>query len=603
MKKASEMIALIISTMIIVMNAIIVIPVHAENIELTKEQNNAMAMMNFITVLTQEINASKNSRMYMEEAYSKLIDNTNPNAVDSRTLNQMDGLLDTMEKYRMLDVKRERLQYIYEQNKAQAIRAAIPNPLGLLSEVQSFSLPKLALSFVYMAVDSVTSYQSYKNQAEMQYLQDGWALDDEEASYLHESRKDAFTYMVKMVNDYSLPGDFALTEGSVAEFVTWKNNSNNVSRIQFLEANKNIYQSYGGYWLVLAESYYENSDYDKCLDAIETYENMDVKIFRRNYEFANILPLAISAAKEFLGSDDYVDYAVRHADMIVSNTDNDDWALRYFAAQAYIDAAGVSENKEYLEDAYEIIVNVVNYLVRTQHSMNEAFLNQVTEITVPKDAKKDEKKEINDYNKMLKEIRKKETAPVYEPMQLSCDLLFALANEIGISEAEETRIDHILHPNGAQLFLTKPVDDLYWFDKSHVQEQKPEIEFMGNIIIVPAAFLTEDSTIRVVVSETEFDDWSMNEVRRGTEGDPATFEASFSSSKASEFLWKPDKTAVITLTPNGGSDIEYKYFYNTVGTKNNWYDYLKVWEGHKNNWYDYAKVWENSVTFEYVRIR
>ena len=36
-----------------------------------------------------------------------------------------------MEKYRMIDVKRERLQYIYEQNQAQAIRAAIPNPMGL----------------------------------------------------------------------------------------------------------------------------------------------------------------------------------------------------------------------------------------------------------------------------------------------------------------------------------------------------------------------------------------------------------------------------------------------------------------------------------------
>ena len=107
----------------------------------------------------------------------------------------------------MINVKRERLQYIYEQNQAQAIRSAIPNPLGLLSAVESFSLRKLVASIIYMAVDSVTSYNAYKNQAELQYLQDGWALDDEESSILHESRKGTFSYMVRMVNEYSLPGE------------------------------------------------------------------------------------------------------------------------------------------------------------------------------------------------------------------------------------------------------------------------------------------------------------------------------------------------------------------------------------------------------------
>lgn len=72
----------------------------AENAALTDEQANAIAMLNYITVLTQDINASKNSRLYMEEAYSSLINNTYPNAVDSRTLSQLTGLLDTMEGYR-----------------------------------------------------------------------------------------------------------------------------------------------------------------------------------------------------------------------------------------------------------------------------------------------------------------------------------------------------------------------------------------------------------------------------------------------------------------------------------------------------------------------
>ena len=556
-------------------------------------------------MLTREINASKNSRLYMEETYSNLIDNTNPNAVDNRTLDQMDGLLDTMEKYRMLDVKRERLQYIYEQNKAQAIRAAIPNPLGLLSSVQSISLTKLALSFAYMAIDSFTSYQSYKNQAELQYLQNGWALDDEESAILHESRKGAFTYMVKMVNDYNLPGELALTEGSVDNFVTWKNDSNVVSRIQFLESKRNVYSSYGGYWLVLAESYYENGDYEKCLDAVETYENMDVNILKLDYEFANLLPLAISAAKETYSDEDYVNYAVKHAGLIVNNVKDEDWALQYFAAQTYVDAANISGNRAYLENAYETILNVVNHLVRTQQSMNAAFLAEVKEADVPNGANKETKKEIADYNKMLKEVRKTETAPIYEPLQLSCDLLFALADEIGITEAERTWVDRILHPEGTQLFLSQPVDDMYWFDKNHIRAKRPEIKFMGNMIIIPAAFLTDDSTVSVSVyglrgGIDKFDTWTMNEVKRNIKNDLSSFEAAFSNKDADKFNWKPDQSVVVRYKPAGGSTAEYIYNYKTVGAKENWYDYLKVWEGHKNNWYDYAKVWENSVIFEEV---
>ena len=70
---------------------------------LNAEQKNAIAMLNYITVLTQDINKSKNSKVYMENAYSNLVNNIYPNSVDDRTLDQLQGLLDTMEKYRMID--------------------------------------------------------------------------------------------------------------------------------------------------------------------------------------------------------------------------------------------------------------------------------------------------------------------------------------------------------------------------------------------------------------------------------------------------------------------------------------------------------------------
>ena len=41
-------------------------------------QENSIAWLNYLAMLSQEINSSKNSKMFLEEAYAALINNTNP---------------------------------------------------------------------------------------------------------------------------------------------------------------------------------------------------------------------------------------------------------------------------------------------------------------------------------------------------------------------------------------------------------------------------------------------------------------------------------------------------------------------------------------------
>ena len=191
-------------------------------VSLSDTQRNSINMLNYLAVVTQEINASKGSRLFLEETYSTLINNTDPSTVDEWTLAEYDSLLDTLEDYRLIAVKRERLQFVYEQNQAQALRDAVLNPLGLLSATRSFDLVSIVPSIVYMAVDSATSYQSSSAAADLQFIQDGWALDDEEAAVLHNRRKDTFSYMICMVSDYGLPGYMALSESAVERYVEKK---------------------------------------------------------------------------------------------------------------------------------------------------------------------------------------------------------------------------------------------------------------------------------------------------------------------------------------------------------------------------------------------
>lgn len=530
------------------------VEIPTEEEELNEAQKNSIAMLNYLAVLSQEINDSKNSRMFLEEAYASLINNTNPEKVNELTESHLSSMLDIIEKYRMISVKRDRLQYIYDQNKAKALKEAVPNPIGLLSAVNSFDLKRLAASAIYMAVDSYSSYQAYNTEIAQEFLQDGWALDDEEAENLHDSRKRAFMFMIEIVREDDLPGELALSESAVEKFVDWKNNTNNFQKIQFFESEEVTYQAFGNYWLTLADCYYENGEYEKCLAAMDKYEELQADIFRRDYYFAQALPKAIVAASEVYDSDEYVPVAERYLNLLLENTESNEWSLRYFAAEIYLDLYAKTGDKAYIEKAYDIALNNVNNLVAEQLAMNEVYLADVQEVAIPEDATKEEKNQIKDYNKSLKEQRKVELTPVYEPLVLNCDLLFALADELGIGLTEKNRIEGILRGNGDVLFLAEPLENRYSFNSA---EQSFTAQYDKDTLVLPVVSVSENSIVKVTVTSngksTVYDDWKIKEVERTSDG-VDTYSVTYTSKKAADQTWSADTTVKVEIFMDDTAD-------------------------------------------------
>lgn len=519
-------------------------------------QKNSVAMLNYLSALTQEINSSKNSRIFLEGAYSSLINNTYPNAVDEETQYHLNSLLDNLEKYRMTTIKRDRLHYLFELNQAQALKSAIPNPLGLLSAVQSRSPIQLMASVIYMAVDSYSSYSSAKSEGELQYLQDGWELDDEERTTLHGAKKSAFNYMLNIVRDYNLPGDFALSEKSIDDFVTWKNNGNLTQRIQFFEANKKTYQSFGSYWLALAEAYYGIKEYSKCLDAISEYEKIQTRIFRKDYNFAKTLTMAIISAREYYDSATYRRVAERFGKIIIANTDTEDWAIRYFVAQIYVELAGMnsdlSEITRILHLAYDIILNNVNFLVTGQKSLNNDYLAPVQQITIDKDAPKEKKKEIKEYNNFLTTNRKIELAPIYEPLVLNCNLLYALADQLQISDNERAKIEGILKDDGAGIYFVSPLNDYY--NLSSDGSEFIDVSFTRDKVKIPLKYISDNNFIEVTINtagkENVFDDWAISSVDRKKDSDVESFYALYTSNKLKNYKYGDSSNVIIKIWPD-----------------------------------------------------
>ena len=133
-------------------------------------QRNSVAMLNYLMVITEKIKQSSNSKLYLEEVGNAMLNDFYPNAIDKRTQTQIGDLYRLVNSMRMVDVKRERLAYIYDQNKAQAISKAIPSPISILNVVQAKSPLKMIASAVFLAVDSVSSYSNATYANEMQYL-------------------------------------------------------------------------------------------------------------------------------------------------------------------------------------------------------------------------------------------------------------------------------------------------------------------------------------------------------------------------------------------------------------------------------------------------
>ena len=556
---------------------------------LTNEQRNAIAMLNYVAVLTQEINSSQNNQFLLEKAYNLLLNNIYPNSVDVDTQAQITQLLDTMQAYRMLAVQRDRLSRAYDRDLIFSVLDELFAEGGCFSEITLgllFTSPKTIITIVSgdISVSSIYNFVRGYGDTDPEYLNGNWALDDEASDALHICRTQAFNYMVTMVQTYKIPGDAVLTEARVEEFVKWKNNPNVTSRIQYLESNREVYRYYGGYWLVLAASYYEAGDYEKCISAVEAYEEMEIRIFRKDYEYAQVLPIAIASAEKALPEFGYIRFASKHVQLLMDNTEDKDWALRYYAAQTCLDLYNRTKDKDYLDQAYTIVLNSTNYLAREQGHLNEVYLKEVQEVPAPDTATKRQKDEINAYNKQLKNDRKTELPPVSEPLILNLELLLNLAEMRQISDSDREHLDSMFRDdNGsAPLLLSDSLDARYRFASGAQapEHQSDELVFSGDSIEIPAVLLSSDAVITVYVYAPGEDepvlitDWKIEKVSRSGEG-LSGFVAEYSSEEGDDYPWASGTRMAVEITPCDGVDLHSIFYFKVYDSGASWYE---VWE-------------------------
>lgn len=534
-----------------------------EESTLTDIQKNSFAMLYYLAITAEEIRSSKDNRLLLEEINTSLINDLDPDAVDEITQDHLQNLRDIIGKYIDTSIKRDRLIYIYNQNKATAIRSAVPNPLAVMSVTNALDWKKLAVSVVYTVVDSYSSYKDATQSADQQYLFSGWELDDEERETVRKNRDRAFNYMVDIVQEYGLDGKLTLSEQDIQDFVEICAIESVYLRLERLESEKNTYVMLGNYWLELADCYYEISEYQKCLDSVAEYKNLATGIYRKDFNYVQILPKAVVAAQELYEGEEYITTLSGFADEIIENTKTNEWSTRYFAAQVYLDLYSRTEDSEYLNKAYDIALDNVTMLLSEQRNINETYMAEVREVKLEekddkymtnkekKELKKEQKAEqdkIDAYNKELKQKRETELPSLYEPLVLNCELLFALAEKIGIDKAEQIKIQGILETEENGIFVSKPVNSEYSFENA---DEDYAVEFDGAKLVIPANLLVEGAKIVVTVKgsggENTFTDWTLSKVKREGE-DITSFYAHYESKEIGKFKWEQDSKITIEIS-------------------------------------------------------
>ena len=101
------------------------------------------------------------------------------------------------------------------------------------------------------------------------------------------------------------------------------------------------------------------------------------------------------------------------------------------------------------------------------------------------------------HNDALKS-RKTELPSLYEPLILNCELFFALADKLNISDSQKANIEAILKTDTNGIFVSKPINDAFSFNH---KEYSYSIELTKDKIIIPADLLTADASIIATVME------------------------------------------------------------------------------------------------------
>ena len=343
-----------------------------EQLELTHNQEFALYQrLQLDTVIARK---SNNNRIVLSELELRdLVPSLNPsNQNYYMTFNESLGAL------KLVDIQRERLEFLHEEKQKSSLTALVPNALSIATVAITTGLTNplgAIIGVVGTAVSSVSSYMDAKNQANLEYIQSQWELDDQEMDILLDLGTGIYDYKCKIATDLNIPTELTLSTEDLEAFVNFCNEPNADTRyIKLLNLDKRL-EILPDYWMELALTTYELGNYEATLYYIEKFEEIYYPIIYHDSDYAHLLMVKSDCINQLPSETKYQELD-KIADLLLAHIGAEDWQGRFYALSLYMEIYRATDDIEILRKAYSLFPSVL-VEIGDEYSLDlAAYLNR-----------------------------------------------------------------------------------------------------------------------------------------------------------------------------------------------------------------------------------
>ena len=261
---------------------------------------------------------------------------------------------------RLVEVQRDRLQYLYEKKQESIIKSLMPNPLAIATV--TFSTRNLLSSIIAVAGTALSSINSYASQAdviELEYIQQNWELDDQETLALDALSTNLYLYKCDIGSSLGIERNQALSSDDLRSFVRACNESSPSVRYSRLSRMESRLNSLPDYWREMATAAYELKHYDECLSYLSRYEEHYVPVFFHDNNHASAMMIKAYCILENDTTTDRLANLVTVAEEILENIQDEDWTRYMFCAGLFEELYSETGDLTYARKAYDCYYSVL----------------------------------------------------------------------------------------------------------------------------------------------------------------------------------------------------------------------------------------------------
>ncbi len=475
-------------------------------------QEKDIQMLNYVGSLSERIKDSRKNPYELHLLRDEIMNDVDVLGIKPITKHLLEKYQKNIVEFTLLSRQEERMQFIIDNKKAEAINQSIPDPQALIGLALSNPNPYLLVANVgTMIARSISSYKSAMASAEMEELKMKWELEDKRYKVFEKQSLEAWAYRVDVTNESDISK--SLNEKVIQNFFKITKDDKKGRLLEELENSETaaLYTGahYQPYYLALAEAYYSNGNWEKCVQAYKEYEKNPVRLFTIDHSAAKVLLKVIDAGTKYLPDEEKIAFIKDYNNKLIKESSKDEWELRYFAGLNYMNLVSldVTNRKIHLKEAFKIFRSNIAELSSRQDSLLAKFILPIDK-NIPNDLSDEKKKIQKKLFKIEEKERKYKTLPLDKALLTNMEMAFAIAklDKSLMNEWNEYILKRLLETSLTNMHLRKK----YGLKIANFNE----VTFNGKELELPISFVSDSIKIDLIVTYDSGKKYTFSNVKR-----------------------------------------------------------------------------------------